>query len=143
MMDNYLCIEWDDGRGNMKINLDKFFPTTKKNLKKLLSVIPLDWRHEDELKEKLKVYFQEKKREHETGKKDSARQHLEYRQREADTKAIVVTKKRPNGVPLSADELKEEKKNLQYYKNAASSYLSAYKQHEKEEKQFSEYLKLL
>lgn len=142
MMDD-LYIRWDYGRGNMVIILDKFFPTTKKNLKKLLSVIALDWEHESELKEKLKVYFQEKQQEHETGKKKSARQHLDYRQREADTKQIVLTKKRPNGVPLSVDELKEEKERLKLYKNTAARHLSEYKQHDKEEKQFSEYLKLL
>lgn len=71
MMDD-LYIRWDYGRGNMVIILDKFFPTTKKNLKKLLSVIALDWEHESELKEKLKVYFQEKQQEHETGKKKRA-----------------------------------------------------------------------
>ena len=41
------------------------------------------------------------------------------------------------------DELKEEKEKLRRYKISASSHLSHYKQHEKDEKQFSEYLKLL
>ena len=136
-------ITWDNGKGRMNIFLDKFFPTTKTNLKKLLSVISLDWQHEDELREKLKVYFQNKQSEHEAAKKENARKHLEYRQKEADSKEIVTTRKRPNGVPLSKDELKEEKEKLRRYKISASSHLSHYKQHEKDEKQFSEYLKLL
>lgn len=138
-----LNITWDNGKGRMSIFLDKFFPSTKKDLKKLLSIISLDWQHEDELKDKLKVYFQEQKTVHEAAKKESAKKHFEFRQREADTKEMVTTKKRPNGVPLSEDELKEEKERLAFYKTTARDYLLRYKQHEKEEKQFSEYLKLL
>lgn len=105
-----LNITWDNGKGRMSIFLDKFFPSTKKDLKKLLSIISLDWQHEDELKDKLKVYFQDKKAEHEKAKKYSAKMHLENRQLEADSKEMVTTRKRPNGVSLSKDELAEEKK---------------------------------
>lgn len=140
MMD-ILNVTWDQGQ--MQIIPDKFFPCSKKELKKLLSITSLDWEHEKEIKENLRVYFQEKKVEHEAAKKESARQHLEYRQKEADAKEIVTTKKHPNGVPLSKDELKEEKKKLKEYKMYAGIHLSNYKKHEKEEKQFSEYLKLL
>lgn len=138
-----LNITWDNGKGRMNIFLDKFFPSTKKDFKKLLSIISLDWKHESELREKLKVYFQEKKTEHEKAKKHSAKMHLENRKLEADSKEMVTTKRHPNGVPLSKDELAEEKKKLGEYKRYAATHLSDYKQHEKEEKQFSEYLKLL
>lgn len=140
-MIDILNIIWDQGQ--MKIILDKFFPCSKKELKKLIAVISIDWEHEKEIKENLKVYFQEKKVEHEAVKKENARWHLEYKQKETDTKEIVETRKRPNGMSLSKDELKEEKERLAFYKTIAKNYLSQYKQHEKEEKQFSEYLKLL
>ena len=142
-MMNTLNITWNFGKGRMQILLDKFFPSTKKDLKQLLKIISLDWEHEAELKENLKVYFQEQKTVHEAAKKESAKKHFEFRQREADTKEMVTTKKRPNGVPLSEDELKEEKERLAFYKTTARDYLLRYKQHEKEEKQFSEYFKLL
>ncbi len=142
-MMNTLNITWNFGKGRMQILLDKFFPSTKKDLKQLLKIISLDWEHEAELKENLKVYFQEQKTVHEAAKKESAKKHFEFRQREADTKEMVTTKKRPNGVPLSEDELKEEKERLAFYKATARDYLLRYKQHEKKEKQFSEYLKLL
>jgi hypothetical protein len=138
-----LNITWNCGKGRMRILLDKFFPSTKKDLKKLLSISSLDWEHETELKEKLKTYFEEKQSEHESAKKENAKKHFEFRQREADTKEMVTTKKCPNGVPLSEDELKKEKERLAFYKATAKDYLLRYKQHEKEEKQFSEYLKLL
>ena len=51
----------------MVIFLDAFFPTTKEKLKKLLvKVIRLDWENQRELRETLKIYFQEKKAEHES-----------------------------------------------------------------------------
>lgn len=142
-MMNTLNITWNFGKGRMQILLDKFFPSTKKDLKQLLKIISLDWEHETELKENLKVYFQEQKTAHEAAKKESAKKHFEFRQREADTKEMVTTKKRPNGVPLSEDELVEEESKLGKYKRYAAIHLSDYKRHEKEEKQFSEYLKLL
>lgn len=138
-----LNITLNDGKGRINIFLDKFFPCTKKDFKKLLSIISLDWQYEHELREKLKVYFQEKKAEHENMKKHSAKMHLENRQLEADSKEMITTRKRSNGIPLSKDELAEEKEKLGKYKRYAAIHLSYYRQHEKEEKQFSEYLKLL
>lgn len=142
MMD-VLNMIWDCGRGRAQIILDKFFPCTKRDLKKLLAVISLDWEHETEIKEHLKAYLQEKVTEHKGAKEESARQHIEYKQKEADAKEIVTTGKRPDGVPLSKDELKKEKEKLRRYKVSAGSHLSQYKQHQKNEKQFSEHLKLL
>ena len=142
-MEKNLYIKWNNGRGGMVIHLDNFFPCTKSNLKKLLSTISLDWGHEVELVENLKVYFQEKMAEHEGLKKIDAEQHLYYRQKEADTKQIVTTKKRSNGVPLKKEELRAERENLGRYKMLARDHLSGYKQHEKMEKWFSETLKLL
>lgn len=68
-MMNTLNITWNFGKGRMQILLDKFFPSTKKDLKQLLKIISLDWEHETELKESLKVYFQEQKTVHEAAKK--------------------------------------------------------------------------
>jgi len=34
--------------GCMTINLDNFFPTTQKNVKKLLQTINMDWKHGEE-----------------------------------------------------------------------------------------------
>ena len=53
-----LYIQYDTGR--MVIHLNNFFPTSQARLKKLVKIIRLDWRHYDELIEKLNVYFQEK-----------------------------------------------------------------------------------
>lgn len=55
---NDLYIEWETG--HMNIHMDFFFPCNIQRFKKLLKIIELDWQHEEELKEKLKVHFQKK-----------------------------------------------------------------------------------
>lgn len=55
-MNNDLYIKWETGC--MNIHMDFFFPCSQQRFKKLLKVVALDWQHEDELKETLKVYFQ-------------------------------------------------------------------------------------
>ena len=51
-------IEWQ--RGYMNINADKFFPCNIADFKKLLKIIDLDVLHREEIKENLKVYFQDR-----------------------------------------------------------------------------------
>lgn len=47
-------------RGHMTIHMDKFFPTSQQNFKKLLKIIELDWYHQVELKEQMGSYFNER-----------------------------------------------------------------------------------
>lgn len=51
-------IEW--GTGYMNINADVFFPCSMAHFRILLKTIKLDYQHCDEIKENLKVYFQNK-----------------------------------------------------------------------------------
>lgn len=88
---NDLHIKYDSG--SMVIHMDNFFPTSQVKLKKLLKIIELDWQHEDELKENLKVYFQNKIAEHERLRKEAGKCHLDWRQKVADTNVLVATKK--------------------------------------------------
>lgn len=53
-----LYIKYDNGE--MLIHMNDFFPCSQLCLNKLLKVIELDWQRETELKEKLKVYIQNK-----------------------------------------------------------------------------------
>lgn len=142
MMDD-LYITYNDGHGQMTVHMNAFFPTSQARLNKLLKIIELDWQHEDELKEKLKVHFQNKILECEGLQKCSGKDHLNWRQKEADTKAIVATKKFPNGVPLSKDELKQQRENLRYYKEMAKSTLSDFNRHKRNKEQYLKHLELL
>lgn len=55
-----LHITYNHGNGEMLIHLDYFFPCSQVRFNKLLKIIELDWQHEAELKESLKVHFQKK-----------------------------------------------------------------------------------
>lgn len=136
-----LYIRYDNGE--MLIHMNDFFPCSQLRLNKLLKAIELDWQHETELKEKLKVHFQNKITESENLRQSSGREHLSWRQKEADTNAIVATKKFPNGLPLSKDELKQKKEDLRYYKAMARATLSQFKQHERNKAQYQKNLTLL
>lgn len=112
MIEN-LYIEWETG--HMNIYMDYFFPCEQSRFKKLLKVIALDWRHEEELKEKLKVHFQNRIAELVELRKENGKKYFDFKQKVADTQRIVQSKKHPNGVPLSKEELKQARADLKEY----------------------------
>ena len=73
----------------------------------------------------------------------NGKKYLQYQQLSADTGRMVKSKKRPSGVRLSDEELKQEKERLKTYKEAAKKYLSAAKRFQRGQKQYSELLEYL
>ncbi len=136
-----LHIKWETGR--MVNHLENFFPTSQARLKKLVKIIRLDWQHSDELIEKLKVYFQEKIPESEAEFQRCGKKYMDFKQRVADTGRMVQSKKRPNGVPLTKEELKAEKERLKDYREWEKDYLRQTKKHQQEKKQYLEHLEYL
>nr|UWI29373.1 MAG: minor capsid protein 2 [Bacteriophage sp.] len=140
MMDD-LYIKWETGK--MVIHLNNFFPTSQARLKKLVKIIRLDWQHCDELIEKLKVYFQDKIPESETDFQTYGKKYMDFKQRVADTGRMVDSRKRPDGVPLSKDELKAEKDRLKDYRGWERDYLQKAKKAQRAKKQYLEHLEYL
>ena len=105
-----LRIKYD--RGKMVVILNNFFPTSRARLKKLLKVIDLDYEHSDELIEQLKQFFSEQIPVYKAEFESNGRKYLECQQLSADTGRMVKSKKRPSGVRLSDEELKQEKERL-------------------------------
>lgn len=136
-----LRIKYD--RGKMVVILNSFFPTSRTRLKKLLKVIDLDYEHRDELIEHLKQFFSEQIPVYKAEFESNGKKYLEYKQLSADTGRMVKSKKRPSGVGLSEEELKQEKERLKTYKEAAKKYLSAAKKFQRGQKQYSELLEYL
>lgn len=136
-----LRIKYD--RGKMVVILNNFFPTSRTRLKKLLKVIDLDYEHKDELIEHLKQFFSEQIPVYKAEFESNGKKYLEYKQLSADTGRMVKSKKRPSGVGLSEEELKQEKERLKTYKEAAKKYLSAAKKFQRGQKQYSELLEYL
>jgi hypothetical protein len=124
--------------------MDFFFPCSQQRFKKLLKVIALDWQHEDELKETLKVYFQNRIADLVELKKENGKKYFDFKQKAADTQRMIQSRKHPNGVSLSKEELKQARADLQEYtfsyKKALSDANSNLKFKEKIEKHL-EFLK--
>lgn len=136
-----LRIKYD--RGKMVVILNNFFPTSRARLKKLLKVIDLDYKHSDELIEQLKQFFSEQIPVYKAELESNGRKYLEYQQLSADTGRMVKSKKRPSGVRLSDEELKQEKERLNTYKEAAKKYLGVAKKFQRGHKQYTELLEYL
>lgn len=141
-MNNDLYIKWETG--HMNIHMDFFFPCSQQRFKKLLKVIALDWQHEDELKETLKVYFQNRIADLVELRKENGKKYFDFKQKAADTQRMIQSRKHPNGVSLSKEELKQARVDLQEYtfsyKKALSDANSNLKFKEKIEKHL-EFLK--
>lgn len=141
-MNNDLYIKWETGY--MNIHMDFFFPCSQQRFKKLLKVIALDWQHEDELKETLKVYFQNRIADLVELRKENGKKYFDFKQKATDTQRMIQSRKHPNGVSLSKEELKQARVDLQEYtfsyKKALSDANSNLKFKEKIEKHL-EFLK--
>lgn len=71
------------------------------------------------------------------------KKYMDFKQRAADTGRMVQSKKRPNGVPLTKEELKVEKERLKNYREWEKDYLRQTKKHQQEKKQYLEHLEYL
>ena len=117
-----LYIKWETGY--MNIHMDFFFPCSQQRFKKLLKVITLDWQHEDELKETLKVYFQNRISDLVELRKENGKKYFDFKQKAADTQRMIQSRKHPNGVSLSKEELKQARADLKDIQSAAKQALS-------------------
>lgn len=117
-----LYIKWETGY--MNIHIDFFFPCSQQRFKKLLKVIALDWQHEDELKETLKVYFQNRISDLVELRKENGKKYFDFKQKAADTQRMIQSRKHPNGVSLSKEELKQARADLKDIQSAAKQALS-------------------
>lgn len=121
-MNNDLYIKWETGY--MNIHMDFFFPCSRQQFKKLLKVIALDWQHEDELKKTLKVYFQNRIADLVELRKENGKKYFDFKQKAADTQRMIQSRKHPNGVSLSKEELKQARADLKEYTSSYKKALS-------------------
>ena len=138
---NDLYIEWETG--HMNIHMDFFFPCNIQRFKKLLKIIKLDWQHEEELKEKLKVHFQNRISALVDLWKENSRKYYDFKQKAADTTSLIESRKHPNGLPVSKDELKQAKIDLKEYTAEYKKALADVKRNKRFKEQFEKYLESL
>lgn len=140
-MNNDLYIKWETGY--MNIHMDFFFPCSQQRFKKLLKVIALDWQHEDELKETLKVYFQNRIADLVELRKENGKKYFDFKQKAADTQRMIQSRKHPNGVSLSKEELKQARADLQEYTFSYKKALSDANSNLKFKEKIEKHLELL
>lgn len=138
---NDLYIEWETG--HMNIHMDFFFSCNIQRFKKLLKIIELDWQHEEELKGKLKVHFQNRISALVNLWKENSRKYYDFKQKAADTTSLIESRKHPNGLPVSKGELKQAKIDLKEYTAAYKKALADAKRNKRFKEQFEKYLESL
>lgn len=88
-------------------------------------------------------YFETRIEELETERKVNGRTYFDKKQLEADAKERVVTRKHPNGVPLTADEVKHWKEVQRDSKREAKEALSDAKWNKRDKEWFAKNIKCL
>lgn len=134
-------IKYDNGQ--MNIRMDAFFPTSQARLKKLLKVVDLDFEHREEIMQTMQQFFQDKVNELEARRICSGKKAVEYKQKIADTTAIIESRKHPNGVPLTKDELADIKEQNKHFKAVYAGCLSDFNRSIRQKDLFLKHLEIL
>ena len=134
-------IKYDNGQ--MNIRMDAFFPTSQARLKKLLKVVDLDFEHREEIIQTMQQFFQDKVNELEARRISSGKKAVEYKQKVADTTSIIESRKHPNGVPLTKDELADIKEQNKHFKAVYAGCLSDFNRSIKQKDLFLKHLEIL
>lgn len=134
-------IKYDNGQ--MNIHMDAFFPTSQARLKKLLKVVDLDFEHRDEIIQTMQQFFQGKVKELEEKRINSGKKAVEYKQKIADTGAIIESKKHPNGIKLTKDELADIKEQNKHFKAVYAGCISNFNRSIRQKDLFLKHLEIL
>ena len=134
-------IKYDNGQ--MNIRMDAFFPTSQARLKKLLKVVDLDFEHREEIMQTMQQFFQDKVNELEERRISSGKKAVEYKQKIADTTAIIESRKHPNGVPLTKDELADIKEQNKHFKAVYAGCISDFNRCIRQKDLFLKHLEIL
>ena len=134
-------IKYDNGQ--MNIRMDAFFPTSQARLKKLLKVVDLDFEHKEEIMQTMQQFFQDKVNKLEARRISLGKKAVEYKQKIADTTAIIESRKHPNGVPLTKDELADIKEQNKHFKAVYAGCLSDFNRSIRQKDLFLKHLEIL
>jgi len=150
-MDEILKIRYR--HGEMTIILENFFPSSQKNLKKLLKVIELDWDHKDELIEQITTWISEHVQMYEQMAKEYANKYVDIRPKalemgekvqkmESYLDSIAAWKKTPEDKKLK-ERFKESNAEYRHLKNKEHIYHSAFTKYHRKKEGLQKNLKLL
>lgn len=125
--------------GQMQIDLENFFPASRRNCKRLLAIIDMDLQHRDELLQTIRVWLMDERNLCEHHAKEYANKYIEIKPRVRDVEArvkslkvhmdsIAAWKRTPEYNQVK-DKFKEVQKEYRHLKNIESSYDSSSKQY--------------
>lgn len=135
-----LKIKYENGQ--MTIHMNSFFPTSQARLKKLLNVVALDENRDDHI-QTLEQYFKDKMQELEDRRISSGKKAMDVKQKVSELAAIIESKKHPNGVKLTKDELTQAREDHKHFKAVQAGCLSEFNRCIRQKEQFLKHLEIL
>lgn len=120
--------------GGMTVYIDSFFPCSQAQFNKLFKIVRQFSRLNDvqAITEQLKQNFTDRIRDNGDAKSGYTKLYFREMQKHADFRNMVESGKRPNGIPLTKEELKEYKKKQSSAMSTAREYLREQKKIERE-----------
>lgn len=128
-MMNVIQIRWN--RGQMTVNQNEFFPASISNINKLKKVIDMDWKSQKYIQNCMVEYLEERISSCELAKKNFSEKYFKYMQEKADLKQIVSSRKHPNGIPLTKEELARCRTDLKTATSMVKGQLSGANQNQR------------
>lgn len=112
-------------------------------MKKLLKIVDLDFEHRNDIVQTMQQFFQDKVKELEERRISSGKKAVEYKQKVADMTAIIESRKHPNGVPLTKDELADMKEQNKHFKAVYAGCISDFNRCIRQKNLFLKHLEIL
>ena len=136
-----MIIKYENGQ--MTIHMNAFFPTSQARLKKLLKVVDMDFEHREDHIKLMEQFFNDKVTELEEKKVSSGKKALEAKQKASDLSKVIESKKHPNGVRLTKDELEKVKEDYKHMNAVYAGSLSTFNKSVRQKEQFLKHLEIL
>lgn len=120
--------------GSMTINIDNFFPCSQARFNKLFKIVrQFLWLNDVQtITEQLNQNFTDRIWELDDLRKAYVKRYFEKMQEHAEYRDIVESRKHPNGIPLTKEELKDFKKKQSGAMSSARSCSAETKKKERE-----------
>lgn len=118
----------------MTINIDNFFPCSQARFNKLFKIVrQFLWLNDVQaIAEQLNQNFTDRIRDNEDAKSGYTKLYFREMQKHADFRDMVESRKHPNGIPLTKEELKDFKKRMVDAGRWAKQYLCETKKIDRE-----------
>lgn len=121
--------------GYMTISLDKFFPASSDNLKKLIKIIDMDWQHKDQIIQDIVTWINREIKNSEDTAKAYANKyvviHPQVIEAYSRKKALEISVNQLKGTPahkLATERMKDVRRDYNRLKGLEISYDRAFKQ---------------